>query len=249
MEKSTHPARYYKRKKNKTQEKNEKKVEKNEVSPGSHQYTNKNQSKHHKNDVPKWDHDHLFKSIEFKETKAELMEILSQTNPDEIMITPLVSKNKRINLPKIKKQPTLGSVDSKSPESSLITVKDVELTEKTDENISTIASEIEPKKTNTITIDITQTCPICERAIREIMYALHDYEHDCLAHFDCVYKKVSESIKDKLSQNKYLVYLGSGSFGIMENNNKKLTLIEKIYPGAPIEEMLHSDEAIIDDEI
>ncbi|MGL4394837.1 MAG: hypothetical protein ACRCS8_06405 [Brevinema sp.] len=261
--------RFNRRRRNKNQDKQNKTAEKpeqktsptpahtqtnthnNHKSHGHHGYqkqhhnnNNHHHNKHHKQDIPKWDYDQLFKATEYKETKAELMDILSAVNPDEIMITPLVLKNKQLKTlkPKIEVAPTEESptpVDGEVSEE-----KAPEIIENTDGAVN-----VEEKVANNITINIAQTCPICNRAIREIMYALHDYEHDCLAHFDCVYKKVSESIKEKLDKNHYLVYLGSGSFGIMENNNNKLTLMEKIYPGAPVEEMLHGDEVVVDEEI
>ncbi|MGL4387862.1 MAG: hypothetical protein ACRCTJ_00520 [Brevinema sp.] len=248
MEKTTNYSRYNKRKKNKSQDKHEtkhdKKVEKTDQPHSqkqSYSHPSKN-FKHPRQEIPKWDHDQLFKASEFKETKAELMQILSEVNPDEIMITPLVLKNKQLKTIKPKNEiPTLPTNTE---------TKTIDKNSATDDLESLVPSvSVKEKVGSNITISISQTCPICNRAIREIMYALHDYEHDCLAHFDCIYKKVSESIKDKLDKHHYLVYLGSGSFGIMENNGNKLTLIEKIYPGAPVEEMLHSDVAVIDEEM
>ncbi|MGL5720877.1 MAG: hypothetical protein ACRCY4_00535, partial [Brevinema sp.] len=111
---------------------------------------------------------------------------------------------------------------------------------------------IEPSSEPRVTIDMVNNCPICGKPIREIMYALHDYDHNKLAHFDCVFRKVSEDVKDKLIEKRYLAYLGSGAFGIMETvsqKSNKTVLIEKIHPGAPVEELLHAEENQPDDEL
>ncbi len=181
---------------------------------------NKNR-RHHKNHhhkAPAWDMER--KGAPITVTKADLMEILEGTNPEELLMSSIVDQNKELKSMALKKP---------APQ-------------ETDENL-----ELDDSK---IKINIANTCPICDKPIREIMYALHDYDHDKLAHFDCVYKKVLSDSKDKLTEGRYLAYLGSGSFGVMEQKNKKqITLIEKIYPGAPLEELLHSDENIEDEEL
>ncbi|MGL4676703.1 MAG: hypothetical protein ACRCWI_03445 [Brevinema sp.] len=170
---------------------------------------------HQKDPVPTWTIEN--RGAELPDTKLDLMTVLEELNPDELLMTSLVQQSKAMKILKTK----VGN-------------SEVEHSEGDDPILET------PK----VTINLSQNCPICEKPIREIMYALHDYEHDQLAHFDCVYKKVLLSVKDKLVDQKYLVYLGSGSFGIMAPSTSKqpITLVEKIYPGAPLEEMLHGDE-------
>lgn len=173
---------------------------------------NKKSNKPERN-IPKWDFEASLKGPDLSETKADLLSILAEIDPQELFMDPLVQKHK--NLSKI------------------------------------YSHNSNDQAANKIIIDISQTCPICNKKIREIMYALHDYDHDQLAHFDCVFKKVSISVKDKLINGRYLAYLGSGSFGIMEpKNNKhpKAILIEKIYPGAPVEELLHGSAEVHGDE-
>ncbi|MGL5956512.1 MAG: hypothetical protein ACRC0X_07945 [Brevinema sp.] len=158
---------------------------------------------------------------ELPETKADLMSILEGLNPEELLMSSLVQQSKAIKTVKI-----------------------------TEENPTSEDTILETPK---VKINLSKDCPICHKPIREIMYALHDYDHDQLAHFDCVYKKVLLSVKDKLVDKNYLAYLGSGSFGIMAPSTSKqpITLVEKIYPGAPLEEMLHGDELknTLDEEI
>lgn len=196
-------------------------------------HNNHRKDGHKKETIPTWEFEN--KGPDLPETKADLMEILAETNPDEILMTSLVQQNKELKAMALKKTETIADI-----------IEDT--SENPDENIElSIEKEISPK----IKINLARSCPICEKPIREIMYALHDYEHDQLAHFDCVYKKVIVSVKEKLVGKRYLAYLGSGSFGIMEpaQGKQPITLIEKIYPGAPLEELLHGDENIKDDEI
>ncbi|MGL4367426.1 MAG: hypothetical protein ACRCTQ_04005 [Brevinemataceae bacterium] len=168
-----------------------------------------------------WVFESRFKAKPFTETKADLLKILAETDPEEILITPLIHKKK--SLPLVQNTVPKNIPDKEEP--------------------------TEQQNTPKININVSLECPICNKTIREIMYALHDYEHDKLAHFDCVYKKVTAEVKPKLTTNRYLAYLGSGSFGIMESKNNKIILIEKIYPGAPVEELLHGGEIPADEEI
>lgn len=171
--------------------------------------------------APDWSFDESLKGNPFTETKADLMQILADVNPDELMMTPLVQKKK------ITKE---SDLDDNSEE---ILVDDLGSSSK-------------------VSFEVVKSCPICGKPIREIMYALHDFDHDKLAHFDCVYKKLMETLKEKLTDKRYLAYLGSGSFGIMEtvpNKPNKSILIEKIYPGAPVEELLHAGEHQLDEEL
>ncbi len=214
--------------------------QKEHVSQKTHspkkKYKNKSYKKdHHRKEsgTPKWDIEKSPRDIEIAVTKADLMSILEKVDPDELLMTSLVQQSKTKALPTaITKKNSINLMDSIDPTNS----------ETPSEEAPTM-----------VKIDLTQTCPICDKPMREIMYALHDYDHDSLAHFDCVHKKVIASVKEKLTTNRYLAYLGSGSFGIMESDkDKKSTkLIEKIYPGAPLEELLSGDDQqkLLDEEL
>lgn len=189
--------------------------------------SNKHKQKYYSKEqaIPKWNIEETSRSIQLKETKADLLHILEDVNCEELLMESLVKKSRALKTLALKKN--------------------------TDNNILEDSSFV--IETPKVKIDLSLTCPICDKPIREIMYALHDSEYDRLAHFDCVYKKVQVSIKEKLINNRYLAYLGSGSFGIIEpgknNNNAQMTLIEKIYPGTPMEELLHGDKDSIDEEL
>ncbi len=185
------------------------------------------QRNHKKETAPTWDFEK--KGAELPETKADLMMILEEVNPEELLMVSLVKQNKELKL-----------------------IKKVEQEEVNTDMDTSLESTESTEPTEKVKINLSRNCPICEKPIREIMYALHDYDHDQLAHFDCVYKKVLVSVKEKLIDKRYLAYLGSGSFGIMDpgnGNKQRITLIEKIYPGAPLEELLHGDENIKDEEL
>ena len=220
--------------------------QKEQVSQKTHSQKKKYKNKSHKRDnhkkesgTPKWDIEKSPRDIEISVTKADLMSILEDVNPEELLMTSLVQQSKTKVLP--------TSVPKKNPVDLMDSLESIGVTDP--ENSENPISE----ETTTVKIDLTLTCPICDKPMREIMYALHDYEHDSLAHFDCVHKKVIASVKEKLTPNRYLAYLGSGSFGIMESDkNKKSTqLIEKIYPGAPLEELLSGDDQqkLLDEEL
>ena len=202
---------------------------KNNPSPQQHRHNNNNKNKHYKKDssVPKWDIEVTKRAIVLPETKSDLMNILEEVDPEELLMESLVAKSRALKNQALKTNTEEEKIESEEGEFI-----------------------IEGSK---VRIDLSQTCPICDKPIREIMYALHDYDHDRLAHFDCVYKKVLTSVKEKLTNNRYLAYLGSGSFGIMDpgqaNQKSKMLLIEKIHPGAPLEELLHGDENNIDEEL
>ncbi len=203
--------------------------QKEQISQKTYFQKKKHKNKSHKKEQSnfKWDIEKTSRDINIPITKSDLMTILDAVDPDELLMTSLVKQSKIIKV--------------------LTTTTTKKNTIDTDDFIDPI---IEPA--TIVKIDLTQTCPICSKPIKEIMYALHDYDHDSLAHFDCVYKKVTTSVKEKLITNRYLAYLGSGSFGIMESDkDKKIQLIEKIYPGAPLEELLHGEDQqqLLDEEL
>ncbi|MGL5253840.1 MAG: hypothetical protein ACRC9L_02280 [Brevinema sp.] len=185
----------------------------------SHQQNkkNRNKQKNHREKPPVWGVEESFKAPAINESKEELLKILADVNPEELLMSSLIQKRRPMKVSLA--NPETPAIESNEP---------------------------------TVTIDMVSNCPICGKPIREIMYALHDYDHDKLAHFDCVFRKVSENVKDKLIEKRYLAYLGSGAFGIMETvspKSNKTTLIEKIYPGAPVEELLHAEENLPDEEL
>lgn len=185
--------------------------------------TSKRSMKKARSAISKWKSDPNFKAKLITLSKTELSQILEETNTEEVLMSSIVQQNKALK---------------------------TEISEAIQKSLNSNAEETEFIGLPTVKINLSPTCPICEKNICEIMYALHDYEHDRLAHFDCVYKKAMQSVKEKLTQDRFLAYTGSGSFGIIESStDKKITLIEKIYPGAPVEEILHGGTEIVDEEI
>lgn len=57
-------------------------------------------------------------------------------------------------------------------------------------------------------------CPKCGQEITEITQALTDSKTNEPMHFDCARKTILE--KEKLPENSNLIYLGNGTFGIVE---------------------------------
>lgn len=57
-------------------------------------------------------------------------------------------------------------------------------------------------------------CPICNQGVRDILTAIAWGEERKPAHFDCILKNISES--EELTPKEKLVYLGGGSFGIVQ---------------------------------
>ena len=70
-------------------------------------------------------------------------------------------------------------------------------------------------------------CSICNNPIRDVSAAVTDQETEKPAHFDCILKKLSE--RETLESQEKVIYLGSGSFGVVSIvNNKKFEIIRKI---------------------
>lgn len=65
-------------------------------------------------------------------------------------------------------------------------------------------------------------CPICGKPVYDLSTALsQDREHPTPAHFDCVIERVGAA--ESLGPNEKLVYMGSGSFGVVEFKDKNET--------------------------
>ncbi|MEI6388352.1 MAG: hypothetical protein WCQ50_17160 [Spirochaetota bacterium] len=63
-------------------------------------------------------------------------------------------------------------------------------------------------------------CPICEKPVHDLSSALgSDRETGLPAHFDCVYERISAA--ENLGPGEKVVYLGSGSFAIVEFKDGK----------------------------
>lgn len=58
-------------------------------------------------------------------------------------------------------------------------------------------------------------CPLCDDLVRDVLSAI-DYQ-DQPAHFDCVLKLIEK--QEELEPNEKIVYLGGGSFGIVQSKN------------------------------
>jgi hypothetical protein len=58
------------------------------------------------------------------------------------------------------------------------------------------------------------TCPVCEKAVRELASAISHRDTGEPAHFDCILKLLAE--QHTLSENEKICYLGKGSFGIVQ---------------------------------
>ncbi|MCL2480734.1 MAG: hypothetical protein FWF38_03375 [Spirochaetaceae bacterium] len=73
-------------------------------------------------------------------------------------------------------------------------------------------------------------CEICMQDIQDISSAIALPETGNPAHFDCVLKRIKEN--ENLREKEQLVYLGSGTFGIIENistnQNPNFKIIRKI---------------------
>jgi len=66
-------------------------------------------------------------------------------------------------------------------------------------------------------------CPICGKPVYDLSTALScDREHPTPAHFDCVLERVAAA--ESLGPNEKLVYMGSGSFGVVEFKDKNETV-------------------------
>jgi len=58
-------------------------------------------------------------------------------------------------------------------------------------------------------------CPICNQPMRDIQSAIAFPPSDQPAHFECVIRRIGED--EKISESERVVYLGNGSFGIIED--------------------------------
>jgi hypothetical protein len=57
-------------------------------------------------------------------------------------------------------------------------------------------------------------CPVCGKPVTDILCALTERESSLPAHFDCILASLSAA--EKLMPQERLVYLGSGSFAVVE---------------------------------
>lgn len=70
-------------------------------------------------------------------------------------------------------------------------------------------------------------CAICGKPIKDISAAMSEPTGENPAHFDCIIKSLSE--KETLDSQEKIIYLGSGSFGVVKLlNNRKFEIIRKI---------------------
>ena len=60
-------------------------------------------------------------------------------------------------------------------------------------------------------------CPICNQPMRDIHSAIAFPPSDVPAHFECVIRSISEG--EKLAENERVVYLGNGSFGVVQDQS------------------------------
>lgn len=70
-------------------------------------------------------------------------------------------------------------------------------------------------------------CPLCDQIVRDVLSAI-DYQ-DQPAHFDCIIKILQA--EEELEANEKIIYLGGGSFGIVQYrsaNNSKLFVRKRI---------------------
>ena len=68
-------------------------------------------------------------------------------------------------------------------------------------------------------------CPLCDQTVRDVLTAI-DY-NDMPAHFDCIIKHLEET--EEMEPKDKIVYLGGGSFGIVQfrNNNRNKLFVRK----------------------
>lgn len=73
-------------------------------------------------------------------------------------------------------------------------------------------------------------CEICNQPIQDEASAIATPERGNPAHFDCILKKIKE--EEKMNDKQQLVYLGSGSFGIIQiessGSKNNFKIIKKI---------------------
>jgi len=84
---------------------------------------------------------------------------------------------------------------------------------------------------------VMHKCGICQQDIQDLSTAIALPEAAAPAHFDCVINKIKEG--ENLGKKEQVVYLGSGAFGIVENNSASQTPNFKIIKKISFEE--HDD--------
>ncbi|MFP4363411.1 MAG: hypothetical protein ACLFR1_06035 [Spirochaetia bacterium] len=62
-----------------------------------------------------------------------------------------------------------------------------------------------------------EICSICENEIRDVLNAISYGENHAPVHFDCVLQNLRET--EELKRDEKIVYLGKGSFGIIQFRN------------------------------
>ena len=70
-------------------------------------------------------------------------------------------------------------------------------------------------------------CPLCDQMVRDVLSAI-DYQEQP-AHFDCILKLIQN--EEEMEPNEKIIYLGGGSFGIVQYrnaNNSKLFVRKRI---------------------
>lgn len=83
----------------------------------------------------------------------------------------------------------------------------------------------------------TQVCEICREPIKDVTASMSlDGESDKTSHFDCILKDLSQ--KENLPEDEKIIYLGSGSFGVVKKDEyarRQLSILRKIQYARPEE--------------
>lgn len=71
-------------------------------------------------------------------------------------------------------------------------------------------------------------CPLCQKQIKELYYAIEEKNTEKPAHFDCVVKQIAS--EEKLQPNERICYLGKGVFGVVKEEKQGIgfSIIKKI---------------------
>ena len=81
-------------------------------------------------------------------------------------------------------------------------------------------------------------CDVCGQPITEITQAITDPDTGKPIHFDCAHARILE--EETLPERSELIYLGKGTFGIVQfeniRNNKKFTILKTIDFELPTDE-------------